>query len=49
MNAIKIAVMSGTKFLDFYEVKEYAIASIEQFVVKQYDVNFNKILIDKNE
>lgn len=49
MNIIKIAIMLKRKFSEFYDVKQYRIQPSEQFVVRKYNLNNQKIIIDEEK
>ena len=49
MNLIKISTVLKREFLDYFDVKRYKKQSLEQFVVRHYTVNNQKITIDKEK
>lgn len=48
MNTIKIMLLLKKKFLEYYEIKQYKKHSIEQLIIKKYDINNQKIIIDES-
>ncbi|MDP3765567.1 MAG: hypothetical protein Q8R04_03575 [Nanoarchaeota archaeon] len=48
MNLIKIVMLLKSKFSEFYDIKQYARHSSQQFVVRQY-ISHRKITIDKEK
>lgn len=49
MNPIKIAILLKNKFSEFYDIKQYKIQASEQFVVRHYTANNQKITINKEK
>ena len=49
MNLIKIAIMLKRRFSEFYEIKQYKTQASEQFVVRHYTLNNQKIVIDEEK
>ncbi|MBS3113692.1 hypothetical protein J4448_01200 [Candidatus Woesearchaeota archaeon] len=49
MNLIKIAILLKKKFSEFHDIKQYKIQASEQFVVRHYTVNNQKITINKEK
>ncbi|MBS3104878.1 hypothetical protein J4234_01330 [Candidatus Woesearchaeota archaeon] len=49
MNLIKISTAMKMEFLDYFDVKRYQKKSLEQFVVRHYTINSQKVTIDKEK
>lgn len=50
MNAIRIIALLKIKFSEFYDIKHYKKFATEQFVIKKYYINNQKITsTNKNE
>ena len=49
MNAIKIAVMFGKTFSEFYDVRKYALQASSHLIIKQYRIKNEKLTIDWKE
>ena len=48
MNLVKIATMQRKKFSEFYDIKHYRKQMSKQFVVRQYKINSQKVIIDES-
>ncbi|MEK6828326.1 MAG: hypothetical protein AABX78_03165 [Nanoarchaeota archaeon] len=49
MNMIKIAISLKKKFSEFYDIKQYKVQASEQFVVRHYTANNQKVTINKEK
>ncbi|MBI2659399.1 hypothetical protein HYX05_04865 [Candidatus Woesearchaeota archaeon] len=49
MNLIKISTIMKSELLDYFDVKRYQKKSLEQFVVRHYTANDQKVTIDKEK
>ena len=49
MNLIKIAITLKQKISEFYDIKHYNKQSSEQFIVRNYSINNQKIIVDKEK
>ena len=49
MNIIKISTVLKREFSDYFDIKGYKTQSLEQFVVRRYALNNQKITINKEK
>jgi len=49
MNLTKVSITLKQKISEFYDVKHYSEQSSEQFVVRKYSINNQKIIVDKEK
>lgn len=47
MNLVKVAIIMKNEFYEVFDIKKYRIHSREQFVIKRYSVNNQKIIVDE--